>query len=160
MKSVVNEIVVINIVTCTVYTYTSICSHTVTHERTLAHTFTYMNTHMHTHTHTHARMQTRAYTHTHAHMHVHAHKYNELVYLLMYTHTNTLMPQALLASLLLPYQTLASRSCTLDDSSSSFGVKLPYSLNDDKEREVYVLWVIPSVVQGLDGEHTVFCTEL
>ena len=66
------------------------------------------------------------------------------------------MPQALLASLLLPYQTLAPRSCTLDDSSSSFGVKLPYGFNDDKEREVDVLCVIPSVVQGLDGEHTIF----
>ena len=64
------------------------------------------------------------------------------------------MPQALLASLLLPYQTLASRSCTLDDSSSSFGVKLPYGFNDDKEREVDILCVIPSVVQSLDGEHT------
>ena len=116
MKSVVDEIVVIyiHVATCTVYVqaYAPTLSHMYTH---FAHTFTYMNTHTHTHTHTRAHMQTRAYTHIHTHACTHT-QVHELVYLLMYTHTNTLMPQA---SLLLPYQALASHSCTLDDSSSS-----------------------------------------
>ena len=150
MKSVVDEIVVINIVTCTVYTYTSICSHTVTHVRTLAHTFTYMNTHTHTHTHASTCIHTHTCTHARARTQVH-----ELMYLLMYTHTthsclkhylhlcccHTKLLLPAVAHLMIHPLHLVSNSLTVSTMI---------------KREVDVLCVIPSVVQGLDGEHTIF----